>query len=310
MSMGPGRGDGEPPRQGLRGTLIRKLSMDLTGTILGEHYKLTQLIDGGGQSLIYRAKDLSGGPDVAVKLLRERFTHDADFRERLAREAMALHDLRSPATLKLRGQYWLPDGQLCLVTEFLHGRTLTSYAEGFERGGQWMPVRTVLDYIAPIVDSLSEAHARGIVHRDLKPDNVFVLDEPAQGTPVKLLDFGFAKFLRLRSFTGTNLLAGSPKYIAPEAWKGHGIDERFDVYSLGAVVYRCLTGQPPFPVDDLKVLLQTVTTAPRPSPRAIRPDLPPAIDDWIEHALAIDPNQRFQNVRALEHALRDSLRRA
>ena len=139
-----------------------------------------------------------------------------------------------------------------------------------------------------------------IVHRDMKPKNIFVVD-PAHGGGVKLLDFGFAKFLRMRSVTAQGMVAGSPSYIAPEQWLGQGatLDGRVDVYGLAAVMFRALTGRPPFLASDLHELLVLVTSAPRPSLHALRPDLPPAVDDWVEQALAIDREERFSTVRAL-----------
>jgi serine/threonine-protein kinase len=153
------------------------------------------------------------------------------------------------------------------------------------------------------VQTLSAAHEVHIVHRDLKPANIFVLSDQRG---VRLLDFGFAKFTRLRGLTAEGMIAGSPSYIAPEVWAGKRdvLDHRVDVYGLGAVIFRCLAGIAPFASKDLGTLLRDVTTAPRPKLTAVRPDLPGAIDDWLEQTLAIDPNQRFQTAKASWRAFR------
>jgi serine/threonine-protein kinase len=191
---------------------------------------------------------------------------------------------------------------MCLVTELLHGRPLDEELDAIEGSGQRADVKWVLWLMGPVVETLDAAHHHGIVHRDLKPANLFVL-EGRRG--VRLLDFGFAKFTRLRGLTAADMIAGSPSYIAPEAWLGRHeqLDHRMDVYALAAVIFRCLGGRPPFESDDLAELLRSVTRAPRPSLRALRPELPEAADDWVEQSLAIDPNGRFQTVRALYRAL-------
>src|SRR5690606_357028 len=133
---------------------------------------------------------------------------------------------------------------------------------------------------------------------DLKPDNLFLLDVAREGTRVKLLDFGFAKFLNKSALTADGTVAGSPRYIAPEAWFGErNLTAAFDVYSMGAVIYHCLTGQAPFPISGLAQLLTQVTTAPRPRITAFRPDLPPLMDAWVERSLAIERTARFSSVR-------------
>src|SRR5690606_17936342 len=147
----------------------------------------------------------------------------------------------------------------------------------------------------------------GIVHRDIKPENVFVI-HPAYGGGVRLLDFGFARFTRRRRITRQGMVAGSPSHIAPEAWLGRDdLDHRVDVYGLAVVLCRLPAGDVPLAAPKLADLMKVVTAAPRPSLRALRPGLPPAIDDWVEHALAVDRERRFQTASALWNALRGCL---
>lgn len=265
------------------------------GEIVGEHYELGEVIGYGGQSVVYRCRPLSGGMDAAVKVLKGDMTRDPNARERMSREANALMNLAgSPAALTIRGQYWTKDGCLCMVTELLKGTDLDVYlTEHDER----MPLSMMLEFFPLVVETLEAAHKLGIVHRDIKPSNLFLVEEPPG---IRLLDFGFAKFTRLRSFTEEGNVAGSPRYIPPEGWRGEReLDCRVDVYSMGALIFRCLAGRTPFEADALPELLAKVTRDPRPSLHALRPDLPVEIDAWVQEVLAIDRADRFRNVRAM-----------
>lgn len=190
--------------------------------------------------------------------------------------------------------------------EYLVGKDFEDLLADIERAGQKVPPGALIQLLEPVATTLQAAHDQGIVHRDLKPGNIFCI-APERGGGVRLLDFGFAKFSRLRGFTAAGMVAGSPSYISPEAWRGKGVDHRSDVYALGAIVFRALGGQAPFIATDLSDLLRAVTMGERPSLHALRPDLPPAIDDWVAMALAIDPDQRFFKARGMWAALRGAL---
>jgi len=281
------------------------MAMSRVGQVVAERYRLDRLIDRGGQSEVYHARDLVDGDEVAVKVLTSVGKQDPELRERMLREAHALANLGRSAAVCVVDQGFAPDGALCMVMELLHGANFENYLYWIERAGMRLPVPELLRLMAPIVDTLDRAHAMGIVHRDLKPKNVFVVDSD-HGGGVRLLDFGFAKFLRMRSVTGQGMIAGSPSYIPPESWLGHAasLDHRADVYSLAAVMFRALSGRPPFIGRDLRELLVLATTAPRPSLRALRTDLPEAVDDWVAQALAIERDERFNSVKALFQAFR------
>jgi serine/threonine protein kinase len=283
--------------------MARPLSPDRTGQVIGGRYQALSLLGEGGQSSVYRARDLRAGDEVALKILK--VGADKESTERMFREARAMASLQGTAAVRVLDQGWTEDGAMCLITELLDGKPLDEVLEAREAGGVRTDVATVMRLLEPIVDTLRAAHEIGIVHRDLKPPNIFVLSE-ARGGGVRLIDFGFAKFQRMRGLTLDGMIAGSPSYIAPESWLGkrHLVDHRIDVYSLGAVVFRCLAGRPPFVSTDLATLLREVTGAARPSLHALRPDLPPEVDDWVAQALAIDATERFQSVVALFRAFR------
>jgi serine/threonine-protein kinase len=186
--------------------------------------------------------------------------------------------------------------------ELLIGNDFEDYLRAIEGRGHRLTIPELASIMDPVVQTLEVAHNAGILHRDIKPGNIFVLND---GT-VRLLDFGFAKFMRMRAMTAVGFVAGSPSYIAPEAWKGDPslLDHRIDVYGLATVIFRALAGKPPFLAGELLELLKMATTAPRPSLHEFRPDLPKEVDGWVEQALAIEPDQRFLRVRGMWMALR------
>jgi serine/threonine-protein kinase len=277
------------------------------GQVLGGRYELLSLLGGGAQGAVYRALDRKDGDTVAVKVLHTGSANDASARERMFREARALVQLRGTCALTIFDQAFTPEGSLCLVTEFLRGQPLDAYLDNLEAQGQRMPLHVLPHVFQPIAETIDFAHARAIVHRDLKPANIFLSEENGR-TRARLLDFGFAKFLRDRQITQLGMIAGSPSYIAPESWMGKEVDYRIDLYSLAAVIYRVLAGQPPFVSESPVQMMRQATTAPRPKLTALRPDLPARVDDWCEQALAVKPDERFFTARAVWGSIAGILR--
>lgn len=274
---------------------------DRCGEIVGERYRLVQVIDRGGQAAVYRGVDLRMGDDVAVKVILPPRKPDAAWRDRMLREVHALTVLAGTAAVRVYHQVWGEDGTLFLIMELLHGANLETCLETAHERGARLGLKDLEPIVEPVVSTLEAAHAAGILHRDLKPGNIFVQNDGS----VRLLDFGFAKFLRMRTVTLAGHIAGSPSYIAPECWKEEteALDQRIDVYGLSAVLFRALAGRPPFVGDGVIQIMRQCATAPRPSLHELRPDLPKVVDDWVQAALAIDRNERFQTVRASWRAL-------
>jgi serine/threonine-protein kinase len=277
------------------------------GDVLGGRYQLREVIAGGAQGHLYRAKDLKDGEDVAIKVLRNS-VKDPNALERFFREGRALMELSGTAAVRVLDQTSLGDGTVCLVMELLRGRELQEQLVELEQAGERMPIPEMLEIFAPIVKTLDCARELGIVHRDIKPENIFVI-HPAYGGGVRLLDFGFVRFIRNIRITNDGMVAGSPNHIAPEVWMGMtDVDHRADVYALGVVLFRVLGGRVPFMSGGSAVdLMRVVTTAERPSLCALRPDLPRSIDDWVVHALAADRDRRFSRTSALWNALKTCL---
>jgi eukaryotic-like serine/threonine-protein kinase len=279
--------------------------VDRTGELVGDRYQIVNEVGRGGQSIVYRARDVRYGDEVAIKVLKGEFAENSEARERLFREAQAIMQLHGTAAIRILDQQWTQDGAPCLVQEFLVGQELEDALWNMEEQGFRASVKWVVDLLDPVVRTLEQAHGMGIVHRDLKPQNIFLL-APEAGGGVRLLDFGFAKFQRSRGLTADGMVAGSPSYIAPETWQGRKDlqDHRMDVYGMAAVIFRSIAGRVPFVAKDLVALLKAVTQAERPSLYALRPDLPPEVDDWVRMALAIDPNQRFVKIAGMWGAFR------
>jgi eukaryotic-like serine/threonine-protein kinase len=276
-------------------------SRDRSGELVGGRYRLDSLLDRGGQAAVYRGVDVRMGDEVAIKAILPPQKPDAAWRDRMLREVHALTVLAGTAAVRAYHQVWGEDGTLFLIMELLHGANLEACLTAAKDQGHQLTLTDLRPIMEPVVSTLEVAHAHGILHRDLKPGNIFVQNDGS----VRLLDFGFAKFLRMRTVTLAGHIAGSPSYIAPECWKEstEGLDQRVDVYGFSAVAFRALAGRPPFVGASVIDIMRQCSSAERPSLHALRPDLPTAVDHWVQAALAIEREERFVTVRAAWNAL-------
>jgi len=278
------------------------------GQVIADRYVLAELIGRGGHSLVYRAIDREGGPNVAIKVLQDDFASSEEYSVRMVREHKVMTLLAGTAAVKVRGLATSPDGAVCLVMELLKGKDLDDVIAKIEEEGRRMSVSMVIELLEPIVDTLERAHEQDIIHRDLKPGNIYVLDA-AVGGGVRLIDFGLAKIKQAKTLTREGMIIGSPSYIAPEVWRADATprDHRVDIYSFGTIVFRALAGRVPFDAPTIREKVKLATTAPRPSLHEFRPELPTAVDSWVEQVLALEPDQRFRKIRAAWTALLDAL---
>lgn len=271
------------------------------GYVLDDRYVIEALVGKGGHGKVYRALDRDLSCPVAIKVLYGDVAAEHEFRVRMKREARAMGQLSGTSAVQIMAFNKTSWGALYIVMEYLEGTDLDRHCAAAERAGEPLSIRDLVDILDPIAGTLQAAHERGIIHRDVKGGNVFVMRSAVRGRS-RLLDFGLAKDISLDPLTRTGMIAGSPAYIAPEAWTGRPkpIDHRVDVYSLGVLLFRVLARRLPFdasvPIDQL---LRAVTRDPRPSLHALRPDLPPAVDAWVSRALAIDREERFFNVATM-----------
>ena len=257
------------------------------GTRFGP-YEIGEPIGSGGMGEVYRARDARLDRVVALKVLPTALGANSQALQRFEREARAIAALNHPNICTIHDVGEAPDSSRTrfIVMELLEGETLR---QRLSRGP--LDPATLVDVAVALTSALDAAHKKGIDHRDLKPSNIFLVDA-ARGGGVRLLDFGLVKLMGARPLTRQGMVAGSPSYIAPEAWRGNptALDHRIDIYSFAVIVFRVLAARVPFETTDLMEKLRLVTTAARPSLHAIRPDLHPDVDVWVEQALAVNPD--------------------
>ncbi len=269
------------------------------GRIIAKRYRLEDVLGEGGQATVHRAIDLHTGREVAVKVLNGQLARDPTVVARVAREQQAMVMLAGTNAVEFIDLCVEADETLCLVLELLEGRDLESRLAELHRAGEQMPIQEMVEIMQPVVDTLDRAHAVGIVHRDLKPSNIFLLSARLGGG-TRLLDFGLANLATSDPLTAVGTVMGSPSYIAPESWAGipGRAGSRADLYSLGVILFRLLSGRMPFVGKTLLEKMRNTTSAERPSLYELRPDLPPQVDIWVERALAVDPKDRFASPAA------------
>lgn len=275
----------------------------LIGVVIGDRYRLLSRIGVGGMGTVYKAEHVRMGKVVAVKLLHGDLSRDESMIRRFNREARAASRLSSPHTVSVF-DYGQTEGLVYLVMEYLQGSDLGQVLRS--RGP--LSLKHVAKIVAQVADSLAEAHKHGIIHRDLKPENIFICAESSTGRAeqVKVLDFGLAKLRATREESLVDSVVGSiigtPHYMSPEQITGNDVDVRSDVYSLGAVTYKLLTGSPPFEHANPVAVLSSHLTAPPPKIVEVDPELE-SVQPILDTALAKQADERFQSVLLFSEAL-------
>ena len=265
---------------------------------LDGRYELSQEIGRGGHGVVYRAFDTETGEDVAIKVLKQNIADDPQYAVRLWREAESLRMLWGQSVVKVHSYGNDRYGSVYMVMELLVGETLDEHLYDLEDFDHLISPYQLLVALDPIARALHTAHAMGIVHRDIKPGNIFIVDG-MMGGGVRLMDFGLAKIAGAGDLTQAGMIAGSPSYIAPELWRNEAPDHRIDVYSLASVIFRALTGRPPFMAPSTAELLVEATRAPRPRLSDYRPDMAIEVDDWVQRALALHKEDRYPYVTSM-----------
>ncbi len=272
----------------------------LIGTTLAETYRITRVIGHGGMGRVYEAKHTRlGNKRFAIKLLHQEYARHAEIVTRFHREADAASGIQHPNVLEVYDVHRTKDGTPYIVGEFLEGEELGSL---LDRIGKLDPA-FFLPIMRQVCHALQAAHERGVVHRDMKPENVFLIGDQQVPT-AKVLDFGISKIAddstTSKNLTRTGVIMGTPSYMSPEQARGTKVDHRTDVYAVGAILYRGLTGKRAFDFEDPTVTIAAVLMDEPPRPRSINSDISPALELVIQHAMAKRAEDRYASMNELE----------
>ena len=263
------------------------------GTTIGA-YRIVDVLAAGGFGVVYRAEDVDRGVPVALKILHRELGANVMAVARFEREVEAIQRVRHPNVIKVQGSGRLPDGRPYFVMELLEGQSLKEHLEA--RGP--LSIGEALAILEPLCEAVGAAHAQAIVHRDIKASNVF-LSEEGDGRRVVLLDFGVAKLLDAEGpgITSSRHIVGTIACMAPEQLLARPVDERTDVYALGALAYRMLTGAPPFAART-PVALQQMHLYATPRPPSAMVLVSPKLNAPVLRAMSKEPSARQQSAAA------------
>jgi eukaryotic-like serine/threonine-protein kinase len=262
------------------------------GTVLAGRYKVESTLGSGGMAVVYRAEDDILGRTVALKTLHQDYAEMPSFRRRFRQEARAMASLDHQNIVKV---YDISqDGEVpFIVVECVAGRDVGDLLAN-RRGGR-LNEQFVRRIAAQLLLALSYAHRRGIIHRDIKPSNILLTQE---GT-VKVADFGIARIVEEEDATGApGEIVGSARYMSPEQLRGEEATPRSDLYSVGVLLYHCLTGRPPFSGDVKSLARQHIHKDPTP-PRKLNRRISPAMEAVILKTLQKDPRDRYFSANAM-----------
>ena len=261
------------------------------GQKIGDRYTLQERIGSGGMADVWVAADATLGRRVALKFLHESFGEDEQFIERFRREATAAGGLQHPNIVGIydRGEF---DGRHYIAMEYVEGASLKDL---INRG---LSVAESIEIVRQVLAGAGFAHERGIVHRDFKPQNVLI---DADGR-ARVTDFGIAR-AGASEMTQAGSVLGTAQYLSPEQAQGLETTATSDIYSIGILLYECLTGRVPFDGDStVAVALKQVSEQPKP-PSQIKPSVPHALDGVVLKALAKDPSERYATAAEFSRAL-------
>ncbi|HEX4454508.1 MAG TPA: protein kinase [Kofleriaceae bacterium] len=279
-------------------------AQERVGDLIDERYKLVEVMASGSMGAVYKAERVPVGKIVAVKFLHASFANDSEFQARFDRETRVMSKLAHPNCVSVV-DFGVWKDEPYLVMDFVAGITLRRRED---EGGR-IPIAQALQLAKQIAAGLAHAHEQGIVHRDVKPANIMITDEIGHGERVRILDFGLARLRGNvgRDATQTNVVVGTPNYMAPEQTvPGGTIDARTDIYAVGVVLFEMIAGERPFRAEDTMQLLGMHRAAPIPKLADRMPadvDLPDGLQELIDKAMAKSPKDRHQTAIELANAL-------
>ncbi|MBC8536982.1 Stk1 family PASTA domain-containing Ser/Thr kinase [Feifania hominis] len=258
----------------------------LIGKIINDRYRIQSIVGTGGMSVVFKAVDMLTNQTVAVKVLKQEFLEDSQFRRRFETESNVIAMMDHENIVRIL-DVGLNDDLYYIVMEYVDGITLKQY---IERQGplKW---RETLYFVTQVLEALEHAHNKGIVHRDIKPQNIMLLDNGS----IKVTDFGIARISSTNTNTMTDKAIGSVHYISPEQVSGEKTDYRSDIYSLGVMMYEMLTNSLPFDAENpVSVALMQLQSTPK-RLTEIDPEIPEGLEDIVLKAMAKSPDRRYQS---------------
>ncbi len=274
---------------------------ELVGQVIDGRYRITDLLGSGGMGAVYEAEHLGLGRRVAIKFIDREFAQIDSVAARFTREARAAGSVESEHIVAVydAGQ---SDGRPYLVMELLRGEDL---GRRLREHGKLSQAET-LHIAAQALRGLADAHEVGIIHRDLKPDNLFLVSRKSDRSFVKIVDFGLSKIDRRDLgktqpyVTRAGTVIGTPLYMSPEqAQAAPDVDARADLYSLGAIVFECLTGRPPHVGESYEQIILSICMNDAPDLRTLDKSISPEIARLVERALRRDRARRFASARQM-----------
>lgn len=266
---------------------------------IANRYQLKRVLAQGGVGVVLSAEDLKSGQRVAVKVLKPAALARNINRARFEREARTAAMLRHPHLVEILDFGQDDNGAPYLVTELLEGRSLAEELQQRKR----IETAELLGWLLPVIGALAHAHDRGVVHRDVKPANIFLSEDRDRGVVAKLLDFGIASSVDATRLTESHMAVGTLAYMAPEQIVSPDIVPSIDIWAVGAIFYRCLSGKVPYGGRSIADQLESITRDPAPSLQDKAPGLDPGFCTAVERALQHRVDRRYPDMRTMARAL-------
>jgi serine/threonine protein kinase/dienelactone hydrolase len=268
---------------------------DLTGTTV-LHYRVLERVGEGGMGVVYKAEDTRLKRSVALKFLPPDLTRDPEAKARFTQEAQAASSLQHPNICTIHDINETEGGQLFICMDLYEGETLK---EKIDRGQ--LSIEEGMSIAVQVAQGLARAHEKGIVHRDIKPANIFVSNDGI----VRILDFGLAKLSGQSRITREGSTLGTAAYMSPEQARGDEVDQRTDVWALGAVLYEMFTGRLPFKTEYQTALVYSILNEDPEPPTAVRTEMRDELETVILKALEKDPGERYTSGAEMLAALQE-----
>jgi serine/threonine-protein kinase len=275
------------------------------GRVLVDKWRLERVIGSGGMATVYAASHRNNLRTVAIKILHPQLASDTELRRRFLREGYIANKVGHTGAVTVLDDGIAEDGSVFLIMDLLIGESLH---ERQRRAVGVLEAHEVLRIVDKILDVLAAAHEQGIVHRDLKPDNIFL----TRDGDVKVLDFGIARLVEPFGddrATRTGVMIGTPSYMPPEQARGRSnlVDARSDLWAVGAMMYGLLTGHHVHEAETQNEVLLRAMTTPAPPLSTHAPDIHASIQKVVDRALAFEPDDRWQDARTMQAAVREAL---